>query len=106
MAVDRPNTREIWTANAPAWIELSRAGYDVFRDLVNTPAFLKMLPPVQGLRCLDLGCGEGHNPRLLAARGAEVVALDIADDATAAEHPEVADTRIVPYSLIVRATRT
>jgi SAM-dependent methyltransferase len=29
-----------------------------------------------------------------------------ADDATAAEHPEVADTRIVPYSLIVRAVRT
>jgi ubiquinone/menaquinone biosynthesis C-methylase UbiE len=79
VTVERPNTRAIWTANAPAWIELSRAGYDVFRDLVNTPAFLKMLPSVQGLRCLDLGCGEGHNTRLLAARGAEVVALDIAD---------------------------
>jgi hypothetical protein len=29
-----------------------------------------------------------------------------ADEATATQHPEVADTRIVPYSLIVRATRT
>lgn len=79
MGVDRPDTRAIWDANAPAWIELSRAGFDVCRDLVNTPAFLSMLPPVAGLRCLDLGCGEGHNTRLLAARGADVVALDISE---------------------------
>jgi SAM-dependent methyltransferase len=77
--VDRPDTRAIWDANAPDWIELSRAGFDVYRDLVNTPAFLALLPPVDGLRCLDLGCGEGHNTRLLAARGARVVGLDISE---------------------------
>lgn len=75
--MDPPDTRAIWDANAPAWIELSRAGFDIYRDLVNTPAFLGMLPPVAGLRCLDLGCGEGHNTGLLAERGAQVVALDI-----------------------------
>jgi SAM-dependent methyltransferase len=79
VGVDRPDTRATWDANAPAWIELSRAGFDVYRDLVNTPAFFSMLPPVDGLRCLDLGCGEGHNTRLLAARGADVVALDISE---------------------------
>ena len=77
--MDRPDTRKIWNANAPAWTELSRAGFDVYRDLVNTPAFFAMLPPVAGLCCLDLGCGEGHNTRLLAGRGARVVALDIAE---------------------------
>lgn len=77
--MDRPDTRAIWDANAPDWIELSRAGFDVYRDLVNTPAFLALLPPVEGLRCLDLGCGEGHNTRLLAARGARVVGLDISE---------------------------
>jgi SAM-dependent methyltransferase len=77
--VDRPDTRALWNANAPAWTELSRAGFDHYRDLVNTPAFFAMLPPVDGLRCLDLGCGEGHNTRLLAGRGARVVALDIAE---------------------------
>jgi SAM-dependent methyltransferase len=77
--VDRPDTRALWNANAPAWTELSRAGFDFYRDQVNTPAFFAMLPPVEGLWCLDLGCGEGHNTRLLAARGARVLALDIAE---------------------------
>lgn len=76
--MERLDTRELWNANAPAWTELSRAGFDVYRDLVNTPAFFALLPPIDGLRCLDIGCGEGHNTRLLAGRGAEVVALDIA----------------------------
>ena len=74
--MERPDTRRIWEANAPAWIELSRAGYDVNRDLVNTPAFFDLLPSVDRLFGLDLGCGEGHNTRLLVAGGAEVVALD------------------------------
>jgi SAM-dependent methyltransferase len=59
------------------WIELSRAGFDVYRDLVNTPAFLEMLPDVEGSLGLDLGCGEGHNTRLVAERRADVVALDV-----------------------------
>ena len=77
--VDRPDTRAIWEANAPDWIKLSRAGFDVYRDLVNTPAFFGMLPRVEGLRVLDVGCGEGHNTRLLADRGAEAIAIDISE---------------------------
>ena len=77
--MERPDTRTIWNANAAAWTELSRAGFDFYRDLVNTPAFFGLLPPVAGLSCLDLGCGEGHNTRLLAGRGATVTALDIAE---------------------------
>ena len=75
------DTREIasyWNGNAPAWTELSRRGRDVFRDFVNTPAFFALLPGVTGLRGLDVGCGEGHNTRLLARRGARMTALDIA----------------------------
>lgn len=77
--MERPDTRRIWNANAEAWTELSRAGFDRYRDLVNTPAFFALLPPVDGLSCLDLGCGEGHNTRLLARRGARVAAIDIAE---------------------------
>jgi SAM-dependent methyltransferase len=69
----------MWNANAGSWTELSRAGFDVYRDLVNTPAFFAMLPSVAERSGLDLGCGEGYNTRLLAERGANVVALDIAD---------------------------
>jgi ubiquinone/menaquinone biosynthesis C-methylase UbiE len=65
-----------WESNAPAWIELTRAGADVYRDLVNTPAFVEMLPDISGWRCLDVGCGEGHNTRVLRDRGARVTALD------------------------------
>jgi len=77
--VRRPDIREQWNANAPAWTELSRAGFDLYRDLVNTPAFFVLLPPVDGLVCLDLGCGEGHNTRLLAGKGARVAAVDVAE---------------------------
>ena len=82
--MERPDIRSLWNANAPAWIELSRAGFDVYRDLVNTPAFFALLPPVAGLFGLDIGCGEGHNTRLIAASGAEVVALDVAESFMAA----------------------
>ena len=78
-AVQPPDIRGQWNAMAPAWTELSRAGFDRYRDLVNTPAFFAMLPPVDGLTCLDLGCGEGHNTRLLAGRGARIAALDVAE---------------------------
>jgi ubiquinone/menaquinone biosynthesis C-methylase UbiE len=59
------------------WTPLARAGYDIFRDHVNTPAFLDMLSDVKGLFGLDIGCGEGHNTRLVAERGVRLVALDI-----------------------------
>ena len=54
-----------------------RAGYDFYRDGLNTPAFLPMLPETRGLSGLDIGCGEGHNTRLLAERAARMVGIDI-----------------------------
>ena len=59
---------------------------DRYRDLVNTPAFFGLLPPVNGLII-------------------EAVAEPCADEQTAAAHPQVADTRIAPYFLIVRARK-
>lgn len=68
-----------WNANAEAWAALSRAGYDVYRDLVNTPAFLQMLPPLGGLVGLDVGCGDGHNSRLVARAAARLIGIDFAE---------------------------
>jgi SAM-dependent methyltransferase len=76
--MDDSEAGRYWDQNAEAWTRLCRQGYDVYRDLFNTPAFLEMLPPVDGLVGLDLGCGEGHNTRLLADRGARMFAIDVA----------------------------
>jgi len=68
---------QMWNTNADAWTMLARMGYDICRDYLNTPAFLAMLPDVSGLIGLDIGCGEGHNTRQVAARGAVMTGVDI-----------------------------
>lgn len=68
-----------WNDNAEAWTQLTRAGYDTYRDHLNTPAFLSLLPDVRGLVGLDVGCGEGYNTRLIAQRGAQVTGVDISE---------------------------
>ena len=75
--MDHLEVGRYWDGNADAWTALSRAGYDVCRDWVNTPGFMAMLPDVAGLRGLDIGCGEGTNTRLVARRGARMTGLDI-----------------------------
>lgn len=75
--MDHREAGRLWDGNADAWTRLARAGYDTYRDYLNTPAFLEMLPGVEGLRGLDIGCGEGHNTRLVARRGARMTAVDI-----------------------------
>jgi ubiquinone/menaquinone biosynthesis C-methylase UbiE len=68
-----------WNESAESWVRLARAGYDIYRDHLNSPAFFAMLPNVEGLAALDIGCGEGYNTRLLAQRGARVSAIDISE---------------------------
>jgi len=68
-----------WNNIASTWTAMTRAGYDYYRDLFNTPAFLDLLPDIRGLHGLDVGCGEGYNTRLLAERGAVMAAIDLSD---------------------------
>src|SRR5262245_44626828 len=77
--MDHREVGHFWNANAETWTKLARAGYDVYRDHLNTPAFMNMLPDVNELSGLDIGCGEGHNTRLLRRRGARITAIDIAE---------------------------
>ncbi|HEV7259870.1 MAG TPA: class I SAM-dependent methyltransferase [Bosea sp. (in: a-proteobacteria)] len=76
--MDRMDVAACWEANAETWTRHARAGYDLYRDALNTPAFLASLPPIDGLDGLDIGCGEGSNTRKLAERGALMSAIDIA----------------------------
>lgn len=77
--MDHEEAGRYWNDNAEVWTVLSRSGFDVYRDFLNTPAFFSLLPDVNGASGLDIGCGEGHNTRLLAGRGARVTAIDISD---------------------------
>jgi len=87
--LDSAEVAHFWNENAEAWTILTRMGCDLHRDRVNTPAFLAMLPDVSGLKGLDIGCGEGHNTRLVAGRGAKMTAIDIAS--VFVEHARGAD---------------
>jgi ubiquinone/menaquinone biosynthesis C-methylase UbiE len=89
-----------WEKNAETWTRHVRAGYDVYRDVLNTPAFLAMLPPVEGLHGLDVGCGEGANTRQVARRGARMHAIDIAPTFVRhARAAEAAEPRGIVYTV-------
>jgi SAM-dependent methyltransferase len=96
--MDDRTVGEYWERNAAAWTQLTREGYDVYRDLLNTPAFLEILPDVSGLQGLDIGCGEGANTRQLAERGARMWGVDIAPTFIARAR-EVAAATPIEYSV-------
>ncbi len=75
--MDRTKVAQYWEGNADTWTKLSRSGHDPYRDALHTPAFLAMMPPVSGLRGLDIGCGEGTNTRQVAGMGAQMSAIDV-----------------------------
>ncbi len=66
-----------WDENAENWTRLARMGYDRCRDLINSPAFFKILPDISNLIGLDIGCGEGYNTRIATKKGAKLTAIDI-----------------------------
>jgi ubiquinone/menaquinone biosynthesis C-methylase UbiE len=71
---------KFWNQNAEAWTKLSRMGCDIYRDHLNTPAFFEILPNINSLKGLDIGCGEGHNTRKAAQSGAKMSAIDISSE--------------------------
>jgi SAM-dependent methyltransferase len=66
-----------WDENAALWVEQVRRGGDIAREGFNNPAFLDFVGDLRGKQVLDAGCGEGHNTRLLARRGARMTGVDI-----------------------------
>lgn len=76
-------------AHAAYWDELAEAYQSQTRisltefhygPLIPGDAGLRLLPsPLNGLRCLELGCGAGQNSIVLAKAGARCTAIDISE---------------------------
>ena len=80
MSADRLSEEDVaryWDDNARSWAMEVRQGHDVAREFLNNPAFLAFIGDLAGRRVLDAGCGEGHNTRILARRGARMTGVDL-----------------------------
>jgi ubiquinone/menaquinone biosynthesis C-methylase UbiE len=66
--------------NAEQWAEDVQAGFDLYRELYTLPAFLEFMPPVDGRKVIDLGCGEGSNTRLFAKLGGSMTGVDLSEE--------------------------
>jgi SAM-dependent methyltransferase len=70
-----PIAREAFNRLADAYAaRVDTKAHNAFYD---RPAVLSLLPPVEGRRALDAGCGPGAYAEWLAGRGAEVVGIDV-----------------------------
>jgi ubiquinone/menaquinone biosynthesis C-methylase UbiE len=98
--MDDKEVGKYWDENAENWIKLARLGYDRCRDLINSPAFFKMLPDIKNLKGLDVGCGEGYNTRIAAKKGAVMTAIDISSVfITSAEESEKQEPLGIKYQV-------
>ena len=77
--MDHKRTGVYWNENADTWTRLTRQGYDVTRIHLTLPAFLDILPNVEALHGLDIGCGEGSNTREIQKIGARMTGIDISE---------------------------
>lgn len=69
---------DYWDKNAELWFWLmEKRNKCPYRDTMNLPGFLEILPNVSGKVGLDIGCGGGHLTRHLFNLGAKVTGLDI-----------------------------
>ena len=67
---------EGWQAMADWYDAKQGDDGDVWHRALIDPALLEVVGEVEGLRVLDLGCGNGYIARKLARRGAQVTGID------------------------------
>ena len=69
-----------WDARASDYAAKCSKHGDTNKAVLLTPVLLTMLGDVDGKKVLDAGCGEGFLSRLMAERGARVVAVDYSSE--------------------------
>lgn len=77
--MDHKKVGKLWDENADNWIAAAKNGYDVWRDHLNTPAFLNMLPNISDKCGLEIGFGDGYNSALIAARCKYLTCIDLSE---------------------------
>jgi SAM-dependent methyltransferase len=86
MPNDSGSTRQLYDRTATGWVRQEPSSVS---DFTARPSVLDMCRPFDGLRVLDLGCGEGYCARLLRQGGArEVIGIDLSDGMVAAARRE------------------
>jgi 2-polyprenyl-3-methyl-5-hydroxy-6-metoxy-1,4-benzoquinol methylase len=71
-------TKELWNKLAAWWDESYQEG-DLYHRTFLFPTIIKWTAAAQGMRILDIGCGNGALARLLAKSGASLVAVDFSE---------------------------
>ena len=66
-----------WHTNARPWVQAVQNAEIESRTLVTNQAIIHAVTSLTPRCVLDLGCGEGWLARALAARGLEVVGIDV-----------------------------
>lgn len=74
------NKKDTSWGGVAAWYEDHLKGDDTYHAKVIAPNLMRILNPKQGVRVLDIGCGEGYFTRLIEASGAYVEGADIAKE--------------------------
>jgi len=75
----RGSIKKEWDDASESWVDFVRKGKDYYRDELNNPATFKLIGDIRDRLVLDLACGEGHNTRILARKGAKVTGLDFSE---------------------------
>ncbi|HEX9341135.1 MAG TPA: methyltransferase domain-containing protein [Thermoplasmata archaeon] len=88
--VTEEDSRKGWDSVAEWWISRYTERGDVNREWVIDPALFRLLGDVRGRRILDAGCGTGYLARILAAKGAIVVGVDLSPKLLAAARKQEA----------------
>ena len=74
---DKDKLRAEWEAFSREWISRCEEQRDEAREGLLDDWMLTLVGDVASKRVIDLGCGEGRFGRMLAARGAEVLGVDL-----------------------------
>lgn len=75
--VDPQSLRREWEAFSAEWIARSESKGDAAREGLLDDWMLAIVGDVTNLDVIDLGCGEGRFCRMLAARGARTLGVDL-----------------------------